>query len=113
MRARRRDVFKVRRRPAYEAAQADDRRKPPVRGRLFCGKRNLERAWHLDDAHIISADACRLQRVQGARLQPVGDEVVELRHHDRELHARRFLRSFDGEHCVVSLVRVCVSFIGL
>ena len=38
------------------------------------------------------------QPFERAGLQAIGDEVVELRHDDRELQSRRFVRSFDCQH---------------
>ena len=63
----------------------------PASGRFLCRERNLERARHLDDADVVAENPGRLQPFERAGLQAIGDEVVELRHDDRELQTRRLL----------------------
>ena len=51
--------------------------------------RNLERARHPHDRDVVGTDAGRRERRERARLQAIGDEVVVLRHDEREPEARR------------------------
>ena len=88
VRHRRRDVLEVRRLAANQAAEADDRVEAPALGGVLRRQRNLEGARHADDRDVARRDAGRGQRRERAGLQPVGDEVVVLRHDEREAEAR-------------------------
>jgi hypothetical protein len=81
-----------------EAAQTHHRSKAPALGRFLGRERNFERAWHLDHAHVVVADAACFQSGKRPRLQPIGDEVVELRHDDGQLQSCALVRAFKLQH---------------
>ena len=86
-----RDVLEVRGRAANEATQADDGLESSRRGRAPRRERDLEGAGHLQHGHVIRRHTGARQGRQRAGLQPVGDEVVILRHDDRDAECSHLL----------------------
>ena len=99
VRARRRDVLEVRR----SRRESDSPGRPPPRtcpraAASFAANGISNAPGTLMTQMSSLSNAGRLQPFERAGLQPIGDEVVELRHDERELQSRRFLRAFDRQH---------------
>src|SRR5262245_62141348 len=65
---------------------------------MLGGDRNLERAWHADDRHVLGRHAGFGKRGQRPGLQPVRHEVVVFRDDQREAESTAAPTAFDECH---------------
>src|SRR5512135_2248219 len=75
----------MRRFAAYQAAKANDRVEAAGLCGAPCRHRDLEGAGHPQNGNVVLRQARRLQRLDRAGLQLVGDKVVVTRHDDSNL----------------------------